>query len=139
MQKNISLKKALMYAFAFSVSLFWELFLCLVKNEEFFDIFVSAVLPIYMAAVVLILYPIFRYINSAFWFFPLFILGVCVIIGLPTFILVGLKCENFGIGTGLAYIIYGYILAVVLISLCVFDVLITALVRIVKNAKHREN
>ncbi|MBR2473864.1 MAG: hypothetical protein IKB51_02410 [Clostridia bacterium] len=139
MQKNISLKKALMYAFAFSVLLFWELFLCLVKNKEFFDIFVSAALPIYMAAVVLILYPIFRYVNSAFWFFPLFILGACVIIGLPTFILVGLKCESFGIGTGLAYIIYGYILAVVLISLCVFDVLITALVRIVKSAKHREN
>ena len=133
------LKKAIKYAFVFAISLFWELFLCLLITGEPFDIFVNAVLPIYMAAVFLILYPIFRYVNAAFPYFSLLTLGTCAVIGLPIFILVGLSCDSFGIGTGLAYIIYGYILAIAMIALCVCDALITALVISIKSKKHRKN
>lgn len=133
------LKKAIKYAFVFAILLFWELFLCLVVEGAIFDIFVNAVFPIYIAAVVLALYPIFRYVNAAFPYFSLLTLGACAVIGLPIFIFVGLSCDSFGIGTGLAYIIYGYILAIALIAICVCDALITALVIAIKSKKHGEN
>lgn len=131
------IKKALIYAVLFAVILSFPVFICLTKNRNIFEIFANAVMPIYMAAVTVILYPFFRVKSAAFPYFSLLTLCACAVIGVPIYIFVGMKCESFGIGTGLAYVIYGMIVGIALGAITLLDAAITFTVRLIKRKKCR--
>ena len=127
------IKKALIYAVLFAVILSFPVFICLTKNRNIFEIFANAVMPIYMAAITLGLYPLFRYINRGCKVFSALIFGFCAVIGVPVYILVGVTCGTFAIGSGLAYIIYGYAFIVVLAVICICDTLISLIYGMIKR------
>lgn len=137
MKKNYVLR-ALKYAFAFVFALIWEIPLCYVNDGTFVEIFVGGIMPIYMAAVILILYPLFRYINRECKVFPLMMLGFCAIIGAPLYIFVGATCGTFGLGSGLAYIIYGYAIIVAIAVICIGDTIISLAVRMIRKAREQK-
>ena len=136
MKKN-AVTRALKYALIFVFALTWEIPLCYVNDGTFIDIFVGGIMPIYMAAVILILYPLFRYINRECKVFSLMTLGLCAIIGVPLYIVVGATCGTFGLGSGLAYIIYGYAIIVSIAVICICDTIISLAVRMIRKFREQ--
>lgn len=137
--KRKAFVKALVLAFIFAFLLSWELFLCLTLSYRFFDLFVSSIMPIYMAAITVIVYPVFRYKTATFPYFSILALLACAIIGVPSFVFVGSACDSFGLGTGIAYFVYGLALAIGISTICLCDAMITAMVRFVKRKREHEN
>ena len=125
--------RAVKYSLIFVVSYIITLPLCYINNREWIELFVCTAMPIYMAAITLGLYPLFRYINRGCKVFSALIFGFCAVIGVPVYILVGVTCGTFAIGSGLAYIIYGYAFIVVLAVICICDTLISLIYGMIKR------
>ena len=134
-----TLKRSVFAAILFAAVLSLPLFVCLTKNRNLFEIFVNSVMPIYMAAVEVVLYPIFRFKIVRFPYFSLLTLGACALIGVPIYVFVATNCESCGIGSGLAYVIYGMIVGIALGTITLLDAAITFTVRLIKREKISKN
>ena len=134
-RKEAPLRKTVAFALSFAIAVFWIHPIFFVARGDFHQIFCDVIFTVYSVASVLALYPILRIKAGNAPYFSLLALGFSAIIGIPIFLLVMFNCETFNFGTQLAYLIYGYILLIAILAICVSDTLITLAVKLMKKAK----